>query len=48
MKTLIKWAKHKMLYNTNDISDIESYKTSCNLFFSNNNNFNIIKMNRYK
>ena len=48
METLIKRAKHKMSHNTNDISDDGSYKTSCDLFFSDNDNFNIIKMDGYK
>ena len=48
MKTLIKWVKHKMLCNTNDISDVGSYKSSCDLFFSDNDNFNTIKMDGYK
>ena len=37
-----------MLCNTNDISDVGSYKSSCDLFFSDNDNFNTIKMDWYK
>ncbi len=48
MKTLIKWAKHKISHNTNNISNIRSYKTFCDLFFTDNDNFNTIKMNKYK